>query len=364
MVTSISTSYTPTLKWRMGAYQALEKLDGSVKDRVVPLLELIGDQQDFETGSDLKTLESRLEPFGKRLKSKWANRTCFVDSCFDDAARIERSGEHHLVYAFEQAREYKTSPIPVVSPQRNRIYVGAVREIVQRDERGVALRVSIPVIGDSELNLVTGLLSALKLDIKDAHLILDAGSVESVSPSVLAMHWERTLAAVPSPSLWQSITILAGSFPKSLPSALFRPANTAPRVEWDAYQLLVQRLRIAGLRVPRYGDYATTPPESQEINLRVIDPTAKIRYTLDNDWHIAVGAQIRRHGREQLRPMCQTLIKTLERRFMGAPYSYGDAYILECANGGSTGGASTFNTVAYNHHITHSVRQLAKLSGV
>ena len=42
------TDYVPLLRWRMGEYQALEKLDPGLKAGVVPLIEVLPPDYDFE----------------------------------------------------------------------------------------------------------------------------------------------------------------------------------------------------------------------------------------------------------------------------------------------------------------------------
>ncbi len=75
--------------------------------------------------------------------------------------------------------------------------------------------------------------------------------------------------------------------------------------------------------------------------MRFVKPFAKLRYTLKDQWYIAIGAAVRTAGFEQYRDMCQGLVE--EDFFDGGEFSAGDKYIEDCANGDvPTGNLSTW----------------------
>ena len=65
------TDYVPLLRWRMGEYQALERLDPGLKAGVVPLIEVLPPDYDFELRKPKKGIGEQLAPFAKQLKKRW-----------------------------------------------------------------------------------------------------------------------------------------------------------------------------------------------------------------------------------------------------------------------------------------------------
>jgi hypothetical protein len=156
--------------------------------------------------------------------------------------------------------------------------------------------------------------------------------------------------------------VAATSYPANLPAAQFRPHGFAPRKEWLAYSSLVGQISVGSVK-PSYGDYGVSHPDTESIDPRMMDPNAKIKYTLNDDWLVFTGQQVKRFGREQYRDLCGAVVASAH--FSGEGFSWGDKYIADCAAGlGTTGGSSTWPSVATNHHVTTLVDQLANLHGI
>ena len=58
-----SGAYVPSLRWRQAEYQALLRLDESIKDRIVPLITTPPIEFDFEAGIPEKTMHEHVHPF-------------------------------------------------------------------------------------------------------------------------------------------------------------------------------------------------------------------------------------------------------------------------------------------------------------
>ncbi len=354
--------YVPILKWRQGEYQALWRLSETVKDWVTPLLEIPTEPWDFETETPAKSLDEHLQRFGARIKSKWGARQCFIDSCYLDGAARMATGQHHLEFLFDQARQEEAAPVPVTGLGRHPDYDSAVRNIVAQDGRGACIRLSADDFSTSIESDLHDLIGRLGVSLQDLHLVIDMAEEISGSPVAQGLAWKALLQQTPQLNEWKSLTVAATAFPSTLPAAQFRPHGLAPRKEWTSYTFLLPNL--GGLRTPTFGDYSVSHPQTELLDPRLLDPNAKIKYTVDGDWLVHTGTQVKRHGRGQFQALCQQLIGNPSSAFPGPDYSWGDLYIHGCANGTeSTGGTSTWPSVGNNRHFTKVVRDVATLFG-
>ncbi|MEQ1495848.1 MAG: hypothetical protein ABL912_08825 [Novosphingobium sp.] len=72
--------YVPLLRWRMGEYQALEKLNDACKERTVPLIEVlvwkpvqcVSLSLDFET-ADVTVDYGNIDPAGSMIESQFVD---------------------------------------------------------------------------------------------------------------------------------------------------------------------------------------------------------------------------------------------------------------------------------------------------
>lgn len=349
--------YVPVLKWKMGEYQALSRLSDSVKSKITPLIEIPPVGFDFELSQNRESWESHLGDFGKRLKSKWQGRPCFVDlKWVPSDVRIGR--QHPLDFVLGQARTEGCAAIPVLSLSSDRPSRQATLRATQEDGRGVALRVARPdfdrtSIGDD----IEACLSTAGASINETDLIVDLGMPNYVPQKIFVKSLSTVLYEIlPSPNRWRSLIIVGTSYPATVVGL---ESPMVMRYEWTAYRTFVQSLS-RGSRIPTFGDYAAATTELVELDMRLIKPLAKLRYTTDDHWYIAVGKNVRAHGFEQYRAMCAELRK--QPFFSGRDFSEADRYIEDCGKGKEkTGNLSTWVWVATNRHVTKVAFDLAKL---
>ena len=131
-----------------------------------------------------------------------------------------------------------------------------------------------------------------------------------------------------------------------------------PRYEWQLYKKIINSLIKVKSRLPAFGDYAIAHPKVLKLDMRIVEPAATIRYTLEDSWCIVKGKNVRDHGFSQYRELSKQLSKT--RHYCGATFSYGDDYIQKCADGtGNTGNLTTLRQVGTNHHIKKTTQDIA-----
>lgn len=355
--------YVPVLKWRQGEYMALSRLTAAIKDWVTPLFEVPTEAWDFEAEAPAKSLDDHLAKFGVRLKQKWDARRCFVDSPFIDGAAKMANGTHHFAHIFDLIRVAGANAVPVLGLGRHSSYVTAVKSIVQQDESGACIRLT-PDDFDASLHTKIGaVLSKVGLHVGQCDLVIDYVADIAKTSKTQALVWKGLLDQVPSIGSWRSVTVAGTAFPQNLPASAFRPTGTTKRYDWLSYKDLLGLLP-AGARIPTFGDYAVAHPQTELIDPRMLDPNAKVKYTIDDEWFIAMGTQVKKNGRGQYAGVCKSIVSAKPAVFAGPAYSHGDKFIDDCAKGtGSTGGASTWPMVGSNHHITKVVRDVATLFG-
>ncbi len=92
--------YVPCLRWKQGEYQALLQLKDTTKSKMTPLIEVPEIGWDFEKKIATKTIDKHLEPFARRVKTKWKNRRCFVDLKIISPSERMLDGRHPLEFVF------------------------------------------------------------------------------------------------------------------------------------------------------------------------------------------------------------------------------------------------------------------------
>jgi hypothetical protein len=349
--------YVPILKWKMGEYQALQRLSEPVKDSLTPLFEIPPVGFDFESGTDKKTPDEHLADFGKRLKSKWQGRRCFVDLKYLPPNTRMEGGLHYVEATMASARAEGCSAVPVVSFANDAALLSSVAGVVRQDRRGVCFRLVLADFNRRNLAAdIETLLRPLVEGWSEVDLVIDTGT--TVLPTTIML---QLMGLVPVMNRWRTVTIAATSYPETI-AQIRAPFEIVPRLEWTAYKEYLAQLGRE-TRIPTFGDYAVAHPDLVELDMRIIKPFAKLRYTIDDSWYIARGSSVRTDGFGQYQQMCARLIA--QPFFSGRNYSAADAYIEDCANGvAKTGNLSTWVWVSTNRHLTKVVDDLSNLSAL
>ncbi len=354
--------YVPCLRWKLGEYQALLKLDNTVKEQITPLVEIPEIGWDFETNTEAKTIDEHLSLVAKRVKAKWGSRTCFVDLKLLGPSKRMANGTHPLDFVFEDLKNNSCFAIPVTGVDRDKAYQRAVRQAARSDQRGICLRVTIEQAAKRDFKeLVATTLSIHNARRGETDFILDLGA-----PSFQPLDGFRKLILsiiqrVPHINAWRTFTIIGTSFPLSM-AEITGSAGILSRDEWLLYESLENDLKAKSIRLPTFGDYAVSHPDVPLLDMRLIKPAATIRYTIDKAWYILKGSNVRDFGFSQYRGLCRRLIESPY--YMGPDFSAADGYVRNCAAGNaSTGNLTTWRWVGTNHHIQKVICDVANLFG-
>lgn len=362
MVTFGHSHYVPVLKGKLGEFKALDGLTGEMKDSITPLLEVPPIPWDFEEEKPARTIDRHLRSFVPNIKRFWGvDHPLFVDMNFVPDSERMQTGEHPLTWVFDYARKEELKLVPITGIGRDTEYQDAVRDVVAQDGQGLCIRIDATDIEDEELEIsIEQLITSLKVMKTETHLIIDLKEIQNNQIGLLVRSLRDVIRNLPDVQEWRTLTLCATAFPQTMSGFLANSISLTSRVEWQLWTTLLHNSTKIS-RMPAFGDYTVVHPELLDIDPRVMQLGAKIKYTFDNDWIIIKGTSIRRGGSEQTRELCKKIINLSEYR--GTAFSWGDNYIQKCADGTEgVGSQTTWVTVGVNHHIAFVINQLANYS--
>jgi hypothetical protein len=353
--------YVPVLKWRQGEYQALLRLDDGHRQRVVPLIEVTPPEYDFEEGRLKKTLEKQLEPFARRLKAKWGTQPAFLETVLIEPTARMPGGVHPLTYLLEGTRADGARLIPVTALERDLAHYNAVAAAVLIDGLGIAVRCSLDEIADPDFSIkLAAVIKNLALEPSDVDLIVDLAAKNFEPLDDLADLVSGLFKSDPTYDEVRSLILIGTSFPASM-GDIKGPSQTVPRLEWKLYKKVVSSLP-KDFPAPTFGDYAISSADMPKGDMRLLKPSASVRYTINDAWLITKGSNVRDNGFEQFRQRCGDVVTSGNAFPPG--YSAGSDYVRGChAKTEKTGNLTTWRWVGTNHHITKVVDDLASLFG-
>lgn len=358
---TIPNYYVPLLRWRMGEYQALEKLGDTAKGRTVPLIEVLPPDYDFELRQPKKTIDEQLKPFSKQVQRRWPDRPALVDAVQIPAATRMSDGRHPLIYLFDETRAIGIAQVPVTALDRDIVYQQSIRAINAIDRRGAGLRCGLDEVLDPDFNNnVQALLTKLGIAPGALDILLDLQCPAFDPQNGLIAIITAALSGSSIFTTARSVTLLATSFPDSL-SKLDYGIAFLPRREWLLYKALVTALP-SNVRCPGFGDYVIAATTFAQGDMRFMRGSPNVRYAVNDGWLVAKAKRQKTGNNKAYPSLCGAIVATGQ--FSGAAFSEGSKYIDGCRQGTEKlGNQTTWKWVATNHHITKVTDDLAKLSG-
>jgi len=353
--------YVPILKGKKGEYDALQKLNEDIRDKLTPLIEIPQIPYDYENDDYAKTIDQHLNNVIETIKNSWGeNRLFFLDLIQINADERMEDGTHPFIFLANEARNKNVKFIPVTGLERDRDYNEAVKNIFDIDRNGICLRIDGDYFLEDELeSRISDLLNTLSVRTENCDLILDFKFISPSDEKILSFVLTNYLQNFPYFTSWRTFTISATSFPQDLSKVPSDSIQRIPRTEWHIWNKLI---RSDLIRKPSFGDYAIQHPEPVEIDPRLMTMSANIRYTIENDWIIIKGHSVKRFpGFKQFHELSNILLRN--ENFKGRNFSWGDNYIYNCAQRTvSSGSARTWRMIGTNHHIVLTVNQISNLA--
>jgi hypothetical protein len=195
---------------------------------------------------------------------------------------------------------------------------------------------------------------------QDVHLIFDCGEL-APEEALTAAAVRGALLQLPHAAEWRTLTFAGTGMPSGTADVGADNTVELSRVEWRVWRLLMEG--AAAHRLPTFGDYAVQHPDPlSDFDPRYMDSSAQLRYTIASSWLIARGRGVKARGMAQIRRLATKI--TTHHEFSGPDFSWGDKWLVDCADGScSAGNQGVWRKATTNHHLAFVVNQLSTRLG-
>ncbi len=343
--------YVPVLKVKRGERKAIQRISPIHQSRITPLLEIVERKPP-------KTLDAHLNTAFTDL----AETVRPYSRCFLDVREIAADGQTGAANVFQRASAAGIVFTPVTGISRT----ADVAPALAHRANGLALRLTRAEFEQGGLTRrINEFLSAHGLAPEQLDLIIDLGGVEDLIVEGVGALTDAFMAEVPDQQRWNTFTVSACAFPKSMGGVQRNSHALAERTDWVAWNNQLYGRRNGLQRLPTFSDCAIQRPEGVEgfdpIRMQV---SASVRYTLEEAWLLIKGQSTRssRPG-EQFPALARKLVHgSLNSSFYGPGHCYGCELMQAAADGApGLGSAEAWRQLGTIHHISVVTQALASL---
>jgi hypothetical protein len=352
----MSLIYVPILKWKRGEQVALQNVNPTIKQNLTPLIEIVPPPYDYENDLPAKTIDDHIKNTASQIEAHWGHDSIYLDLIWiDDEEMLD--GSNPLKFILSETRKRNLKVIPVVGYNRSASYIQKVKNANTQDRLGICLRLEDDDFLDLS-NHVSSVLTEINVEPKDIDLLIDFKSISPNDDKKNLISAISIINSIPYIMDWRTVTFAASAFPENMSSVSPSVISSVPRSEWNIWQQL-NSSQIK--RIPNFGDYAIAHPNFVDVDPRVMQMSANLRYTIKNNFLLCKGKSIKKNGWGQMQGICSQIVS--HPHYAGETFSWGDKYIKDCSTGTtSTGNAETWRRVGTNHHLTQVVNQLSSFS--
>lgn len=349
------TRYVPVLRTKMAEWTALRELADDVRQTITPCLEVLPHELARSGGGD--NLPHAVRRFAQRIRRNWGPRPIFVD-----ASHLTPTLRPEMVALLaEAAPVYGVTPIWTLSLYEDAALCFSARQAATNGTLQFALRADYGELDkDDTSDLINFVLRDLGVSPARTCFLVDCGVTDSTPPD-----YEWLADHVPHMATWKEFVVAAGSFLPDL-DGLAVGTRFHPRWDWLHWEAWARVIRHTSTRLPTFSDYTIQHAIFRE-PVAGANPTASIRYAAGEYWVIVRGEALwNRRKKESRHNQYFGNARLLAERdeFKGAPYSFGDRYISDVAQGrNGPGTATTWLAAGTNHHMTLTARQIKEVAG-
>jgi len=348
--------YVPILKSKQGEFIALRELKSETKANILPLLEIIPVQIDYNNGSPKKALETHTADIIKNLAKSWSpDYPIYIDTS------LLNGGSNGILHVYNQLDKCGLKYIPVVNVVEHQNYIDVLRPLIEKAANGFCLRLSNGYITNTNFkNDVLGIIEPYEVEISNIDLLIDLGDISNAALDFYKFAIDMQVNMVDIFSQFRRVIVAAGSIPSDLSEVSSGKEAFLPRKEWEFWRTITSNTKAKHFC---YGDYGTNNKALNEADPRMMRIGAAIRYTLEEKFYILKGFAINNpayDGFGQFHELSNRLRKS--DLFSGSSFSWGDNYIYFCGqrlNG--PGNKTTWVAISTNHHIELVNDQLSNL---
>lgn len=343
-------TYFPALKGKAGELQALKQAPPSARQEMVPVLDLPVDED-----SDSSEIATGVEKFASALCGSYAGTNFVImDTTVTDGVQIALKPAVEDLHARLRA---DTAAIPVVTTGSSADFLSAVSVIAAVDGNGVCLRLRGTDFENTGTlaSDVQSIVAALSVAPSKMDILLDLGYVDGNSATAYAGFVPLLIASLPYVHDWRSLVVLSGAFPQNLSNCTPYAPQRLKRYDADLWGRIVGAQPV---RIPQYGDYATShPAPGATVGYR---SAPNIRYTTGGEWYVVKTDMNRAVGNQTMFKIAAQLRDESPSVLESSTFSWGDNEFHRLAKSdGGPGGGREWKAWATSHHLATVITNLA-----
>lgn len=349
--------YVPILKWKRGEQRALSEITPQTKNGLTPLIELVPLQRDLDTGDPKETLEDYTNASVDALVTGWGTSELFFLDCREIADEVTNRGTTGPDEVFDKCSTAGLKFIPVIGLQRSAIEIASA---LQYRTRGICLRLTTDDLRPSLATDLQVFLRTNRLNNSEVDINMDFGALENLNDRLFEMTVRNLLTSIPNLGQWRTLTLTASAFPEHMGVIQTHSTGRVSRTEWLVWSRLYS-VRTQLPRLPNFGDYVIQYPLLPVLDYRIVQPSANIRYTLDDSWLFLKAASFKRHGGTQFIQLAQMLVNMPD--YYGSTHCAGCRLIDDIQQGAATpGNLETWRRIGTTHHSLRRQRTASLIS--
>lgn len=323
----------------MGEQKALLKLDESVKNSVIPLIEI-----PLSPAMTKKSVSEVVSTF-------WNDRQYFFYFMPDWYA------DYDDINSFVDEKIKPLCKSDYAVPVIDLSLIDSVENWSDIARNGIAIRLRKNEFGNIE-DVLNPLFQNSPLERSQTVLIFDLQYVSEDDLFSKTSVLKAAFSDLDKAYEYKSIVISSVSFPKQLPSMESKKIYRFKRIEMEIFSTALKLAERFNFNYS-YSDYG---PSDIEDNAFVVgmSPNFKIKYTAFEDYLYIKGVQIKKGGLdiENVQALAKILVNCDD--FSGSVFSWGDSNMYDIAQGTikTSGNLTTWVSYAMNHHITYITSQI------